>query len=489
MKLLEMSVSAGVLILLIACFCRNRFWKLSKRTVMLLWMVVLARLLLPGSLPMQKGIAAPVFGLLRQIYTLRPAVTEHTGCRSSAARAPEAASSGQASPLGAQLLQVAGWIWLAGMCIAGAYFIYSYWKEYRLLAQALALESAAQIRECCRTASRLAGMHMRGKTVRILVHDQIRSPLVFGMIRQSIVIPKSLLSLEQTQMQHILTHEMVHIRRHDNLWKLFSTMAVCIHWFNPAVWLMYLLFARDLELSCDERVLAAYGRQGRQEYAMTLLTLATNQKGTTLFCSGFLENPVKERIVAIMKYKRLTGTGILCAGMLLLGATSVFATNGQTAGTASDEEQVNVYLDDTEDKENKEEKTRKVGTAKINHADADSILLEINTENATDAKDKVLVTFNQPVNGETDLASGKIYNYHVDDDGNYVLEALDDDQTHANTTGDLPKTDDIVTDTPVSTELPASLNENQREDTDADAPVNAAVSENTNALVNMNIAD
>jgi len=427
MKLLEMSISAGVLILLLAVLRRGNFWNLTKRTVMMLWMVVLARLLLPGSLPIRGGIAAPVFGLLRQVCSLHTALTEDAGGRAAAALVPEAASFGTLDPAGESLLQyAAGWLWLAGAAGTGIYFAYSYWKEYRLLAQALPLESVQnsrtgnrqimeslesvqnsrtgnrqimeslesvqnsrtgnrQIMESCKTACRLAGMRPQKKAIRICVHDRIRSPLVFGIIRQKIVIPKRLLQLEQAQMQYVLTHEMVHIRRHDNLWKLLSAAAVCIHWFNPAVWLMYILSARDLELSCDERVLSVHGSRGRQEYAATLLTLAQNQMGTTLFCSGFLENPVKERIVAIMKYRKLTGIGVLCGLMLFTGASSVFATNEQPARL---QEAGEMYAADAQ-AEGKEEKLEENGMKQaIKEEKGDTSVPEVNPEqmNAADTQ-------------------------------------------------------------------------------------------------------
>lgn len=428
MRLLEMSISAGVLILLLAVLRRGNFWNLTKRTVMMLWTVVLARLLLPGSLPIRNGIAAPVFGLLRRVCSLRTASIQDMGGKKAAVLVPEAASFGTADPAGARLLQhAAGWLWLAGMAGIGIYFAYSYWKEYRLLAQALPLESVPnsgtgnrQITEACKTACRLAGMCPRKNTIRIYVHDRIRSPLVFGIIRQKIVIPKSLLQLEQTQMQYVLTHELVHIRRHDNLWKLLSAAAVCIHWFNPAVWLMYILSARDLELSCDERVLSVHGSRGRQEYAMTLLTLAQNQMGTTLFCSGFLENPVKERIVAIMKYKKLTGIGVLCTVMLFAGASSVFATNEQPAHlqnvNAADLPKVSnervEYVADQADAAEAEE-----GTATVNVLDEDeeSILLEVNPDTEIKNGENITVTFSDPV--YMDGYDGGTYSWYKDEDG------------------------------------------------------------------------
>lgn len=494
MRLVEMSISAGVLIVLLTLLRKGRFWNLPKRTVLLLWMVVLARLLLPGSLPMRRGIAAPVHVLLQRVCSMH---THMAGQIAAARIVSEAASSGMADPMKTGLAEAAGLVWMAGMTGVFLYFAYCYRKEHRLLAQALPLESMLScagvhepdgdlssvgiqqepeeklssagippsagvwLMEAYQAALRLAGIR-RKKAVQILVHDRIVSPLVFGTVRQRIVIPKRMLLMEQSQMQYILIHEMVHIRRHDNLWKLLSAAAVCVHWFNPAVWLMYALFARDLELSCDEQVLSLHGSRGRQEYALTLLTLAQNQKGTALFCSGFLENPVKERIVAIMKYKKLTGIGILCAGMLFAGATSVFATNEQT-GQAQDG---GTQAQETEKKT--EEKMQNAGQ-KVQHADdisysivscedGKSVIEKSGSGKAKKGKNDeiILVTFDQAVNADDiqenaelaevqdpneleadgvyfyeadqELKEGKTYKYYVDRKVMEEISADGDDQ-------------------------------------------------------------
>lgn len=360
MRLLEMSLSAGVLILFVTLVRRGGMLRLAKRTVRMLWIVVLARLLLPFSLPVQGGIVVPVHSLLQKVLH---GIQQHRaigGDGTVSGIMSEAASSGITGHTGESAAsQAVWWIWVAGMTVTGIYFAVSFWKEYCLLAQAIPVKSVPgtestaksmsdvpdenmpenmagkvlrqntqlQLLEACSTARRITGMKRGKDTDQLWVHDRIQSPVVFGILKQRITVPKDLRGLEPSQIQYVLAHEMIHIRRRDNLWKLLSAAALCIHWFNPAVWLMYLLFSRDLELSCDERVLSLYGSKGRKEYAVTLLALAQNQKKTTLFCSGFLENPVKERIVAIMNYKKLTGIGVLCAVMLLAGASSVFATN------------------------------------------------------------------------------------------------------------------------------------------------------------------
>lgn len=503
MGLLEMSISAGVLILLLTLIRGGKLLSISKRTIMLLWLVVLARLLLPGSLPMRRGIAVPVLGLLQRVCSMHIGISKEAGEHVVSA-APKAASLGAAEHMESSLMQAALLLWLLGLAVMCIYFAYSYRKEYRLLSQALPLESVRlpagiQVSEAYQTALRLSGMQIRKKRVRILIHDRIKSPLVFGILRQNIVIPKSLLFLGQSQMQCILTHEMVHIRRHDNVWKLLSAAAVCVHWFNPAVWLMYVLFARDLELSCDEHVLSVYGSQGRKEYAQTLLALAKNQKGTALFCSGFLENPVKERIVAIMKYKKLTGIGVLCAVMLLAGASSVFATNEQETQTEdanievnradlqskdAEEKFANYLTKEKEDKVDKKssnnslieseegadgkfvsysilkdedgkEVVEKSGKGKIKKIGGETILVEVGDTESLPDGENVQMTFHGASDIQVnvnELESGKTYEYHADKEKLVKLEEYEPELSNAASEDNC-----IVVDEQRSFEVPESV--------------------------------
>lgn len=108
------------------------------------------------------------------------------------------------------------------------------------------------------------------------------------------------------RLKFVLAHEAVHVRRGDNLWKIVMMMAVCIHWFNPLVWIMYVLFTRDMELSCDEKVLSRFGERAKREYARALVGLAEKQYRFSLFAQGFGKSAIKERIEAIMKFKKAT---------------------------------------------------------------------------------------------------------------------------------------------------------------------------------------
>ena len=164
MGLLEMSISAGVLILLVAVLRGGKLWLLTKRAVMLLWMVVLARLLLPGSLPIQNGIAAPVFYLLWRIGVLPTDVNKAAGAGTALQTVQKAASFSTADLSNSTLLaQLAEFVWLAGLAGTGVYFAYLFWKEHRLLAEALPLAFSSekapgsQVLEAYQTASRLSG--------------------------------------------------------------------------------------------------------------------------------------------------------------------------------------------------------------------------------------------------------------------------------------------------------------------------------------------
>lgn len=109
------------------------------------------------------------------------------------------------------------------------------------------------------------------------------TPLVFGIVNPKIILPAFLTADGSGRLKFVLAHEAVHVRRGDNLWKIVMMVAVCIHWFNPLVWIMYVLFTRDMELSCDEKVLSRFGEGAKREYARALVGLAEKQYRASLF--------------------------------------------------------------------------------------------------------------------------------------------------------------------------------------------------------------
>ncbi len=124
----------------------------------------------------------------------------------------------------------------------------------------------------------------------------------------------------------MILHEYVHIQRFDAATKLLLTAVLCLHWFNPLVWLMYTLANRDLELSCDETVLRRFGGNAKSSYAHTLIQMEEKKSGLRPLCNSFSKNAIEERVTAIMKTKKTSLIAVVLAVLLVAGLGGVFAT-------------------------------------------------------------------------------------------------------------------------------------------------------------------
>ena len=141
-------------------------------------------------------------------------------------------------------------IWLAGLLLCFGFFAVSYIKCYREFRFSLPVEMIFGSMEG-KTSTKKESIHPADRN-----HSCTTS---YGVIRPVILMPKNTEWKNIYQLRYVLEHEYVHIRRLDMLTKLIMIAAVCIHWFNPLVWVMYILFNRDLELSCDETVVRRFG--------------------------------------------------------------------------------------------------------------------------------------------------------------------------------------------------------------------------------------
>lgn len=170
------------------------------------------------------------------------------------------------------------------------------------------------------------------RKVRICQSDRISSPLTYGVVRPVILLPRQMVQEDGHKLEYILQHELVHIRRCDGAWKFAMAAALCLHWFNPLVWVMYVFMNRDLELSCDEEVLRIFGTKARKGYALTLIGMEEARHFSMPLYSGFGKNAVEERVGEIMKYKKKTKITVAIASMLILMLGCMFATTSR-AGT------------------------------------------------------------------------------------------------------------------------------------------------------------
>lgn len=167
--------------------------------------------------------------------------------------------------------------------------------------------------------------HRRLRTVQIRQSERIDAPLTYGIFRPVILMPKNTDWENGRQLQYVLAHELVHIRRFDGALKLIMALALCIHWFNPLVWIMYMLFNRDIELVCDESVIRLFGENARSAYAFTLSQYGGKEKRDLAL--NFSRNAIEERIVSIMKTKRVTVGAVFAGILIIVGMAAVFTTS------------------------------------------------------------------------------------------------------------------------------------------------------------------
>lgn len=207
-------------------------------------------------------------------------------------------------------------LWLCVSVLTALGFLISHLRGRRIYGTSLPLEHPF-IRY-------FMDQHRLRRPIQVRICDQIDSPLTYGILWPVILLPKNM-NLENTeQLSFILAHELAHIRRFDALSKWLLAGLVCIHWFNPMVWAMYILANRDLELSCDDYVLRLHGRESRATYALTLVSLEEHRAHCSPLSNSFCKNAMKERITAIMKSKKTTTLRMTLALVLVAGAISIF---------------------------------------------------------------------------------------------------------------------------------------------------------------------
>lgn len=164
----------------------------------------------------------------------------------------------------------------------------------------------------------------------VFTNDEIASPLVCGMIAPKIYLPTRMDFGNTELLRHILSHETMHIRRGDNRLKFIMLVTLCVHWFNPLVWIMSKYMAADTETACDEAVLRLYPEDdARKSYAFSLLAMAVTGNRPTLLYSSFSKTAVERRIQSILHYKKASAFLLVLSACFVLCGSVVFATGGQ----------------------------------------------------------------------------------------------------------------------------------------------------------------
>ena len=309
LKIINMSISASwfVLAVLILRFVLK---KAPKWVNVLLWGIVAVRLAFPFSIE-------SAFSLIPSAETISPSImmdtvpSVQTGVPainnvinpvigSSLASAPGAS----ANPL--QIwIPILSMIWVAGVAILFVYTAVSYWRLRRKVSEAVILRD------------------------NIFQSENVASPFVLGIIKPRIYLP---FNMNGQDLEHVVAHEQAHIRRKDHWWKPLGFLLLTIHWFNPLMWLAYVLLCRDIELACDEKVIKELDNEQRADYAQALVVCSVNRRMIAACPLAFGEIGVKDRVKSVMNYKKPEFWIIFLAVIACVIVAVCFLTN--PAGTA-----------------------------------------------------------------------------------------------------------------------------------------------------------
>ena len=313
MNLVQMTLSGGVFILFIVVVRALALHRLPKGAFLALWEMAALRMLLPFTIPLPFSLFTPAKHL--------PVMGEYLAQGGESVPGTPAVGIPAGTPASAGIApsEVMPMVWLAGAVLMAAYFIVSYVR--------------ARKRFCCSSPDNtpavrrwLAGQRLH-RPLEVRQSALVSSPLTYGVLRPVILLPEDMERGNETTLTYILTHEYIHIRRFDSVAKLVFAAVLCVHWFNPLAWVMYVLANRDLELSCDEWVMDTLGGREKASYALTLINMEETRSRCFSPYSHFSKLAIEERIEAIMKYKKASVLALGLAVALVAGATTAFAAS------------------------------------------------------------------------------------------------------------------------------------------------------------------
>lgn len=276
-KILNMSISAGWIVLSVLLL-RLLMKKAPKWTGCVLWGIVALRLLIPFSLPSSISLV-PSGQVIPQditttatpaIYSGIPAVNSAVNPLFVQQLAPETQRLDS-------LVSIGTIVWLVGVGVMAVWGLIAWLRVY------------GRVRIC---------LHLREN---IYLCDNIDSPFVFGLLKPRIYLPSG---LEDEQRTYVLDHEQAHIRRRDHWWKPLAYLLLTVYWFQPLMWVAYILLCRDIEQACDEKVVAKLSPKEKKGYAEALLSCSIRHRMISVCPVAFGEVGAKERIKGVLRYQK-----------------------------------------------------------------------------------------------------------------------------------------------------------------------------------------
>ena len=307
LEIVNRSIAASwiVIAVLILRFCLK---KAPKWVNVLLWGIVAVRLIFPFSIesalsliPSAETVSPSIMmETAPSVQTGVPALDQVINPVIDHSLSPAPGASANPLQIWIPVLTV---IWLLGVAALFLYSAVSYRRLRRRVCEAVILRD------------------------NIYQSENVCSPFVLGIIRPKIYLPYH---MDKREMDHVIAHEQTHIRRRDHWWKPLGFLLLTVHWFNPLLWLGYILLCRDIELACDEKVIREMGSEQRADYTQALVSCSVSRRSIAACPLAFGEVGVKTRVKSVMNYKKPAFWIILASALICAAAAVCFLTNPKT---------------------------------------------------------------------------------------------------------------------------------------------------------------
>ena len=304
LKIINMSISASWLVLAVLIL-RFVLKKAPKWINVLLWGIVAIRLICPFSFESTLSLIPSAETIPLNIgMDTTPTINSGISAINNAVNPIISQSNTPMAGASVNLLQITigiyEYIWIFGMIALALYTAISYWRLHRKV------DTAVRYKD------------------NIFQSENVSSPFVFGIIKPRIYLP---FKMNGQDLEHVVAHEHAHIRRKDHWWKPFGFLLLTIHWFNPLMWMAYVLLCRDIELACDEKVIKELGNEQRGDYTQALVACSINRRMIAACPLAFGEVSVKERVKSVMNYKKPAFWVIIISVIVCVGVAVCFLTN------------------------------------------------------------------------------------------------------------------------------------------------------------------
>ena len=304
LKIINMSISASWLVLAVLIL-RFVLKKAPKWINVLLWGIVAIRLICPFSFESTLSLIPSAETIPLNIgMDTTPTINSGISAINNAVNPIISQSNTPMAGASVNLLQITigiyEYIWIFGMIALALYTVISYWRLRRKV------DTAVRYKD------------------NIFQSENVSFPFVLGIIKPRIYLP---FKMNGQYLEHVVAHEQAHICRKDHWWKPLGFLLLMIHWFNPLMWLAYVLLCRDIELACDEKVIKELGNEQRGDYTQALVACSVNRRMIAACPLAFGEVSVKERVKYVMNYKKPAFWVIIISVIVCVGVAVCFLTN------------------------------------------------------------------------------------------------------------------------------------------------------------------